>query len=316
VSSLELDFTTFLNVQVPAIEWLAVAAGKEAPSETFTAVLHKYNAHCKAAVVLRAIVQAFDGALYSTKAGAMVALAKQATASAAFGGGSTVSLLDALGHKFVANPPPEPQRLAVLNEVWRAVAAAGVSELPAYVACAATWLQVVLKHYKGPEVAVLLADVGRHVAAAQLQAQGGGAAALDGDPAAAKVAQKHLEAVLPNLELFVATLLAHAGTGSGTGTGSGPGDILTSEHLHKLLDAFKPARKVEICKELMDAVAKHQPPTANPLVLHTLFDMARSLHDSVDAMAADGERRRIAWLVCAFVNKIDCKKDLEQQLNL
>jgi len=313
--------------QVPAVEWLTMAVGKEAPPETFTAILHKYNAHCKAAVVLRALVQAFDGALFSTKAGAMVALAKQATPATGFSHGTTVALLNALGQNFINNPPPENQRLAVLNEVWRVVAGASVNELPTYVACATTWLQVLLKHYKGSEVVVLLADLSRHISAAQLQASGGGAGAAADYPKSLKIAQKHLETVLPDLELFVATLLAHSTNTSGNstnGNGNGgssngmgsTGDILTSEHLHKLLDAFKPARKVEICKELMDAVARHQPPTANPILLHTLFDMARSLHDSIDAMASEGERRRISSLVGSFVLKIDCKKDLEQQLNL
>jgi len=109
--------------------------------------------------------------------------------------------------------------------------------------------------------------------------------------------------------------------------------ILTSEHLHKLLDTFKATRKVEVCKELLGAVAGKRRlghglnnqglgqqgqdlTTANPILINTLFDMARSLHDSIDAMSSAGERRLISGLVCSFVGLVDFKKDLEQHLNL
>jgi hypothetical protein len=36
-----------------------------------------------------------------------------------------------------------------------------------------------------------------------------------------------------------------------------------------------------VCKELLEAVAKTQAPTSNPILINTLFDMARSLHDSI-----------------------------------
>ena len=158
----------YVRVQAPAVEWVVRAAGTSAPSEAFTGVLHKYNAHCKHAMVLRAIVRAFDGAHYASKAGAMVALAKQATEG---GGVPLVLLLDALGAKFVANPPPEAQRLGVLNEVWRQVSRCGVALLPQYVVCASTWLDVLLRHYSGQEVVVLLADLAAHMTAAQVSAR-------------------------------------------------------------------------------------------------------------------------------------------------
>jgi hypothetical protein len=77
-------------------------------------VLHKYNAHCKASFVLKSIVLFFDASLYASKAHAMVTLCKQATEA---GQVSTTVLLGALGSKLASCPPPEAQRLPVLNEV-------------------------------------------------------------------------------------------------------------------------------------------------------------------------------------------------------
>jgi hypothetical protein len=86
----------------------------------------------------------------------------------------------------------------------------------------------------------------------------------------------------------------------------------------KLLDcAFKPARKVELCKELLVSVSKDLPATNNPILINTLFDLARTIHDSVDAMTAEGERRHIgALIVSGLIMKVDFRRDLEQQLNI
>jgi len=300
LAAVEGGYDAWLRAHLPAVQWVVRAVGRNASTETFTQVLHKYNAHCKAALVLKAIVRAFSGAHYGTKAGAMVALAKQASEG---GGVTSVNLFEALGSAFATHPPPKDQRLPVLNEVWRVVARC--DDLSSYVACAATWLDVLLRHYSEPEILVLLADLANHVSAASAAASAG-----DGESA------KALEGIGRHLEHLFSALIAHAGGKGSGGAGLGVGGILTSEHLHKLLDTFKPARKVEICKEILAVVASHQSPTSNPILINTLFDMARSLHDSIDALSADGERRRIASLVCSFVGKIDFRKDLEQQLNL
>ena len=47
-----------------------------------------------------------------------------------------------------------------------------------------------------------------------------------------------------------------------------------------------------------------------------MFDIGRTLHDSVDLLSSDGDRRHIAGLLCGLVDKIDYGKDLEQQLNV
>jgi len=52
------------------------------------------------------------------------------------------------------------------------------------------------------------------------------------------------------------------------------------------------------------------------MVIHTVFDLARNLHDSVDSLSVTDERREVAKLICQFVNKIDFQRDLEQQLNV
>ena len=59
-----------------------------------------------------------------------------------------------------------------------------------------------------------------------------------------------------------------------------------------------------MCKDLLDSFAKNQEPTNNPILINTIFDIARTLHDSLDSLSPDGERRHIASLICGFVGKV------------
>lgn len=43
--------------------------------------------------------------------------------------------------------------------------------------------------------------------------------------------------------------------------------------------------------------------------------MARTLHDSLDSLSVEDERRQISSLICRFVDRVDFKRDLEQHLN-
>jgi hypothetical protein len=56
-------------------------------------------------------------------------------------------------------PPPEEQRLAVLNEVWKIVAKDTQVPLLNFVKCTASWLELLQKHYSEREIMVLLSTL-------------------------------------------------------------------------------------------------------------------------------------------------------------
>jgi hypothetical protein len=84
----------------------------------------------------------------------------------------------------------------------------------------------------------------------------------------------------------------------------------------KLVDLFSESKRVEICKSLIEVFCKEKNAIVNDLVvIHSAFDMAKTLHDSIDSMSFDDERRQISQLVCKFVRKVSFGTDLEQHLN-
>lgn len=70
---------------------------------------------------------------------------------------------------------------------------------------------------------------------------------------------------------------------------------LLGSNLVKLLD--KTERKVETAKELLAAIKDGD--------VHTILEVARVAHDSLDSLSPDGERRHIASLILSFVNRVD-----------
>ena len=63
--------------------------------------------------------------------------------------------------KFIDCPPPQDQRLPLLNEVWKVVTKE--EDLSVYSECAATFVELLLKHYSDREVQIILKDLVRHL---------------------------------------------------------------------------------------------------------------------------------------------------------
>ena len=55
--------------------------------------------------------------------------------------------------------------------------------------------------------------------------------------------------------------------------------------------------------------------TNDPVLINTLFEVSRALHDSLDSLSPEGEQRHVASLINGFIEKIDFGKDFERQLN-
>lgn len=94
--------------------------------------------------------------------------------------------------------------------------------------------------------------------------------------------------------------------------------ILTSEYFLKIIDLLQNNRRVRVCKEILESFHKFTLKTVSicdAVLIHSLFDITRTVHDSVDCLSAVGEQENISFLINGFIDKIDYGRDLEQQLN-
>jgi hypothetical protein len=90
--------------------------------------------------------------------------------------------------------------------------------------------------------------------------------------------------------------------------------ILQSDHLLKILDVFKPSRRLEMSKEIL-VLFRSNFKASDASLINTVFEIGRILHDSIDSLSPEGERKQIAALLNGFIERIDFGRDLEQQLN-
>jgi len=243
--------------------------------------LTHYREYCNNSMVLRSIISSFQPDFFSANTTAMLTLIVEAQPSKH----SLTHTFTTLGQRLLIAPPPEAQRISVLNEVWKVVSKCKPEELVVYTKAAAVWIEMLLKHYSNKEVNILLRDVVKHLD--------------DGDSTQ--------DEVLQWLEQIITLTVEHA---------SSLEQIVTSDNFMKLMDHFKSRRKTEICKNLLESFGKRSDKTNDPIMIHTVFDIARNLHDTVDSMTNDGESRYISTLICNFLEKIDFGQDLEQQLNV
>eukprot|EP00943_MAST-04B_sp_MAST-4B-sp1_P004146 g4146.t1 len=276
----DLTYAGYLKLHEPALSWLCRAVGTNATKEDFTKVLEHYRDYCGNTMVLKHIILHFNASFWSSSTAGMVQLIKNAKPSNVH----AAELYEALGKGMAKYPPPANQRMTVLNESWKIVTK--FTDLKAYASCAATWIDMLLQHYQDKHVLILLKDLVRHVRA-------------KGDDAA--------KTIVTPLERVVASVTKYS---------SNFGEILTSQYFLQLLDLFQSEKKTDMCKELLNNFISSKETTSDPVVIATVFDIARSLHDSLDSLSVADERRQISNSLCRFIALIDFGNNLEQQLNV
>ena len=271
-----------LRLMSPAVEWMMRVLGNGAGKDVFIPVIQHYRGYAANTMVLKHVLNSFNGNLWVANGLAFVALIKEAAESNV----SHAEVLGVFARKCMHTPPPKEQRMPMLNEAWGVVRKE--RDLPTYTTACAAWIELLLRHYSDREVLILLKDLVTHLE----------------DPAA----NVDAENVLVPLEQVVRAIVEHSGADFGS--------LLTSDAFLAVMAVFKGPRKAAVCKTLLEQFGRRPDPTGDIVLINAVFDMARSLHDSVDSLSEDSERTHIARLICAFIDKMDFGADLEGQLNI
>ena len=110
-------------------------------------------------MVLKHILNSFNGNLWVANSLAFVALIKESSDSNI----SHAEVLGVFARKCMHTPPPKDQRMPMLNEAWGAVRKE--RDLPTYITACAAWIELLLRHYSDREVLILLKDLVAHIEA-------------------------------------------------------------------------------------------------------------------------------------------------------
>uniref|UniRef100_A0A8C3LHT0 VPS35 endosomal protein-sorting factor-like n=1 Tax=Chrysolophus pictus TaxID=9089 RepID=A0A8C3LHT0_CHRPC len=154
-----------------------------------------------------------------------------------------------------------------------------------YINCAEVWVEYTCRHFTKREVNTVLADVIKHM-----------------------TPDRAFEDAYPQLQSIIQKVITYINDFS---------LLFSVEKFLPFLDMFqKESVRVEVCKCIMESFIKHQQEsTKDPVILNALLHICKTMHDSVNALTLEDEKRLLAALINGFIKMVSFGRDFEQQLS-
>ncbi|KAG6551128.1 hypothetical protein Mapa_007363 [Marchantia paleacea] len=185
-----------------------------------------------------------------------------------------------LGLKLCECSPPREFRLTVLNDVWRVVMK--YTDLGEYISVADVFVEYILQNCTEAELLIILRDIMRHMKKGEVN-----------------------DGVLASLESIVFKLVTHYTDLS---------HVLQLAHFVDILDVFYGDTRISVYKRILSSISRSNKQVRDPVTRHAVFEAARVLHDSLDSLSSDDDRRQITRLIVRYVQLVNFDRDLEQHL--
>jgi hypothetical protein len=93
-------------------------------------------------------------------------------------------------------------------------------------------------------------------------------------------------------------------------------ELIGFENLLGLLNYFPSGIKQKLCEMMLNFFVHSNAKLQDGFMIHSIFQVAKTLHDKIDSMSTDEEQTRIAKIICLLLRKIDFGNDLDKTLNL
>jgi hypothetical protein len=93
-------------------------------------------------------------------------------------------------------------------------------------------------------------------------------------------------------------------------------ELIGFENLLGLLNYFPASVKNKLCEMMLNFFVENHPKLEDGFLIHSIFQIAKSLHDKIDSMSQESEIRRISQTISRIIKKIDFGKDLDKTLNV
>ncbi len=188
----------------------------------------------------------------------------------------------------------EKEKLVILNEVWKIMNK--FKSTAEYMSCVEVWIEFVVKHFQLREINTLLGDIIKHMLPD-------------------RTFEQHYSQLVTLISKVV-TLSPNKDFAA----------LFAINNFMPFLDLLqKESVKVEACKVIVDSFIKNfsqitgendeNQTTSDPFILNSVTYLCKTMHDSVNALTLEDERRQIASLVISFLKRVSFNRDFESQLN-
>jgi len=93
-------------------------------------------------------------------------------------------------------------------------------------------------------------------------------------------------------------------------------ELIGFENLLGLLNYFPTGVKNKLCEMMLNFFVQNNKKLQDGFMIHSIFQVAKSLHDKIDSMSSDEEEERVSKIICSIIKKIDFGRDLDKTLNV
>uniref|UniRef100_A0A8C3BME1 VPS35 endosomal protein-sorting factor-like n=1 Tax=Cairina moschata TaxID=8855 RepID=A0A8C3BME1_CAIMO len=231
------------------------------------------------ALLLNSVMSAFRAEFIAARSMDFICMIKECDES----GFPKHLLFRSLGLNLALADPPENDRLQILNEAWKVITK--LKNPQDYINCAEVWVEYTCRHFKKREVNTVLADIIKHM-----------------------TPDRAFEDAYPQLQSIIQKVITYIYDFS---------LLFSVEKFLPFLDMFQKENvRVEVCKCIMESFIKHQQEsTKDPVILNALLHICKTMHDSVNALTLEDEKRMLAALINGFIKMVSFGRDFEQQLS-
>uniref|UniRef100_A0A665UVW2 VPS35 endosomal protein-sorting factor-like n=1 Tax=Echeneis naucrates TaxID=173247 RepID=A0A665UVW2_ECHNA len=270
----------YLTLYSPAISWILQCIAYRAPE---VILLTEMMERCKKlgnnALLLNSVMRAFSSEFVAARATDFIGMIKDCDEA----GFPKHLLFGSLGRSLACSDPPESERLTILNEAWKVITK--VRNPQDYINCAEIWVEFTCRHFTKREVNTILADIIKHM-----------------------TPDRAFEDAYPQLQSVIRKILNYFHDFS---------VLFSMERFLSFLDMFqKDSVRVEVCRSIMEVFIKHQVElTRDPVILNAMLHICKTMHDSVNALTLEDEKRSLALLIIGFIRMVSFGRDFEQQLS-
>ncbi|KAB0804643.1 hypothetical protein PPYR_01613 [Photinus pyralis] len=273
----KVTLESYLTLYTPALDFILQAVASGATESLLGELLDRCRNHKNNALLLNTIMSAFKPMHIASRALQFLDLISENT-SEDF---PTYILLRTLGLCVCVCPPPREHRRQVINRVWQSISDLNNSEH--YISCVEVWIEFVVQHFTFREVNIIIGDIVAHLSPS-----------------------RNYEQYYSQLKSIVVKIVSRMQEFEA---------LLAMDNFLPLIDLFQQEScKVEVCKVILNACNSLQH-TSDAVITNTLLFLCTTLHDSVNALTVEDERRQISELLCNVVKTVDYGRDFEQQLN-
>ncbi|KAM4623948.1 VPS35 endosomal protein-sorting factor-like isoform 2-T2 [Polymixia lowei] len=274
-----VEIPEYLTLYSPAIHWILQCVAYRAPEVLLTEMMDRCKKLGNNALLLNSVMWAFRAEFVAARATDFIGMIKDCDEA----GFPKHLLFGSLGRSLACADPPESERLPILNEAWKVVTK--IRSPQDYISCAEIWAEFTCRHFTKREVNTVLADIIRHM-----------------------TPDRAFEDAYPQLQSVIRKILTYFHDFS---------VLFSMERFLPFLDMFqKDSVRVEVCRSIMEVFIKHQlEPTRDPVILNALLHVCKTMHDSVNALTLEDEKRSLALLINGFIHMVSFGRDFEQQLS-